>query len=442
MTAFTGTINLEEGTLILSGATSSQGLQLGTITEGTLGIGTKVQYSDQLSSADVMVQMQTGGILVIDANSASLGNTVVSGGTSISLAGGGSLDLGKFSVVGSGGLLNINLGDADISTLSLSATGTTQSIIQSAVIASSGDKLYTASGYTGNNVSFSEIDLLVNDSVSGADKYYYRNGGSVTLSQPEYSMNSLLINGDADGATTDEIILNGAALSADTLTFASSSAYGIKDGETAGSLAVKQLSLFGLGTLTLNTASTIGQITGSGALVLSQNTTIQSGTTTLTRLNFNGTTLTLGTDTTKAELSYTSTALSLTNDTNLVLKNNSSLSLKELRLAGNNKFFTLGDDNGSIGVLNTVSFVGADGGANATTMNIKSGSVLNITGSVDGTSGEGSLIVGHWDASSIINLAGEMNALSAHFSAVSSTSDKAKVNVDNGAAYFGILPAS
>ncbi|WPX41137.1 hypothetical protein QET93_003340 [Akkermansia sp. N21116] len=432
MTAFTGTINLEEGTLILSGATSSQGLQLGTITEGTLGIGTKVQYSDQLSSADVMVQMQTGGILVIDANSASLGNTVVSGGTSISLAGGGSLDLGKFSVVGSGGLLNINLGDADISTLSLSATGTTQSIIQSAVIASSGDKLYTASGYTGNNVSFSEIDLLVNDSVSGADKYYYRNGGSVTLSQPEYSMNSLLINGDADGATTDEIILNGAALSADTLTFASSSAYGIKDGETAGSLAVKQLSLFGLGTLTLNTASTIGQITGSGALVLSQNTTIQSGTTTLTRLNFNGTTLTLGTDTTKAELSYTSTALSLTNDTNLVLKNNSSLSLKELRLAGNNKFFTLGDDNGSIGVLNTVSFVGADGGANATTMNIKSGSVLNITGSVDGTSGEGSLIVGHWDASSIINLAGEMNALSAHFSAVSSTSDKAKVNVDNG----------
>ena len=437
LSAFTGTITVADNTasnLTLSGSSSADGVNL-SMSQGNLTTGVKVNLLSADSSS-LTLSLTAGGQIVVTGTASAFASTTVTGAGMIGMdlnSSAGTLDLGNFSIGTTGDFLRIDLSNTDdLSQFSLTATGTSLDVLRGSLTVSAGNKLYTASGYTGNNVSFSEIDLLVNESESGADKYYYRNGGSVTLSQSEYSMNSLLINGDADEATTDEIILNGAALSANSLTFTSSDAYAINDGETAGSLEAGQLSLLGAGTLTLNTASTIGSITGSGSLVVSKNTIIQSGTTTLASLNFNGTTLTLGNgNDEKAEI-IAEKGFNQTANTNLVLKNGSSLTLENLNLRGNETSFTLGDDSGSTGVLNTIRFLGGDGSSTNTTMNIKPGNVFNITGTSDGTSGTGALIVGHWGRPSVINLSGVMNVLSAHFSGVTATKDQAKLNVNEG----------
>ena len=238
LSAFTGTIAVADNAasnLTLSGSSSADGVNL-SMSQGNLTTGVKVNLLSADSSS-LTLSLTAGGQIVVTGTASAFASTAVTGAGMIGMdlnSSTGTLDLGDFTIGATGGFLRINLSNTDdLSQFSLTATGTSLDVLRGSLTASAGNKLYVASGYAGNNVSFSEMNLLVNESESGADKYYYRNGDSVTLSQPEYSMNSLLINGDADETTTDEIILNGAALSADTLTFASSAAYTIKNGETA-----------------------------------------------------------------------------------------------------------------------------------------------------------------------------------------------------------------
>ncbi|WPX40938.1 hypothetical protein QET93_002315 [Akkermansia sp. N21116] len=435
LSAFTGTIAVADNAasnLTLSGSSSADGVNL-SMSQGNLTTGVKVNLLSADSSA-LTLSLTAGGQIVVTGTASAFASTTVTGAGMIGMdlnSSAGTLDLGDFTIGATGGFLRINLSNTDdLSQFSLTATGTSLDVLRGSLTASAGNKLYVASGYAGNNVSFSEMNLLVNESESGADKYYYRNGDSVTLSQPEYSMNSLLINGDADEATTDEIILNGAALSADSLTLTSSAAYTIKNGETAGSLAVEQLSLLGSGTLTLNTASTIGQITGSGSLVLSQNTIIQSGTTTLASLNFNGTTLTLGDGSGKAEI-IAGNRFNQTANTNLILQNGSSLTLNAFHLSNGATFNLGGDGENDWGVLNVQRYSGADEFQSGTTaFNIKTGNVMNILGAVDGTSGTGAFVLGHWNYTTSVNVSGVLNILNAHIGVVSATN--ATLNINEG----------
>ncbi|WPX39765.1 hypothetical protein QET93_009470 [Akkermansia sp. N21116] len=458
MSAFNGNITLSSGTLNLQGTVAAGGMQLnGTFSGGTLGIGTDVLYSAQMSSANLTVQMLDKGKLLLEGGSSfTLGNTVASGLSTISLTGGGTLDLGNFSVAASGGLLNIDLGSANIDSLNLFAKGTTLGTLQSVLSVTSGEQNYMANGYNDNKVTFSLLSLLEDSSITTADQSYYRNGGSLTLqTYPTYAMGTLNINGGTD--TTDEIILNGAALTPGTLNLLTERPFAIKDGDTPGNFSVDTLSFINDTTLTLGTKSSVGNITGNGSLVLQKQASISgnvSGTIDLSVATEDVVTLSKGTMTfrnfsliaegtlkldegSKVAFEMDSYNPSLGN-VNFQLDGKSDIAFKRINFGGGSGKSTLNLTSGenSFGSMTLEQLTCAN--TTNTVINVGARTALNITGervtdSYANFVNSVTCLLTHWNSTAVINISGTFNLLNAAgFSIVNPNSGRPVINVSEG----------
>ena len=436
-------------TLSLVGASSSFLIQSSSLT-GTLGIGANVTLANEINLDMVNVEFLAGGNLIasLESDTFAIANTVVGGVSHLTVQSAnaaGIIDLGSYNLT-EGTLMVVWEGERE--DLTVRAEGENEAILSSLYLQADG-VMYQANSYQDGIVGFSETgtSLLTNDSVSG-DLAYYREGDSVVLSRADgYRISSLLLLGDANEATDEAIVLNGTELSVDSVNFSLDGTYAIRDGDNAGSLEIGVLSMQGTGTLVVDTTASIDSVNGLGTLNIEQAVAISqlngemsltlAGTATILgdssigSLTMVGGGVQLGTIENGTASLTLAGGIDLQADGAIVVTNGSTVTMDSMRLSTAH-VLTLGDDEGSVGVINVNRYVGSDDGGASSVLNINAGVVLNILGDADGSADSGAFVLGHWSADTSVNVAGTLNLLSAHISSVSATYEQAVLHVQDG----------